>query len=68
MLTIFLDTESLEKITKNNNLDTLLSLNRDPFIFFRTKYPTIIEQISKIEIKEGKKFNKEQEKIFRHNI
>jgi hypothetical protein len=62
MLTIFLDTESLEKMTKNNNLDILLSLNKDPFIFYRTEYTTSIEGLTKIETKEGKKFNKEQER------
>lgn len=63
MLTIFLDTESLEKMYKNTNLDTLLSLNRDPFIFFRTNYITSIEQLSQIETKDGKILNKEQENI-----
>ena len=63
MLTIFLDTESLEKMTKNNILDLLLSLNNDPFIFFRSKYITSMEHLNKIEIKEGKIFNKEREKI-----
>jgi hypothetical protein len=63
MLTIFLDTESLEKMTKNNYLRTLLSLIRDPFIFFSTKYIASIKQLSKIETNEGKIFNKKQEKI-----
>jgi hypothetical protein len=63
MLTIFLDTESIEKMTKNNNLDILLSLNKDPFRFFRSKHVSSIEKLGKIETKEGKIFNKEQEKI-----
>ena len=34
MLTIFLDSESLEKMTNNNYLNKLLSLKGDLFTFF----------------------------------
>ena len=62
ILTIFLDTESLDKKSKNDNLATLLSLNRDPYVFFRTKYITSNDTLNKIVTKEGKNFNKEQER------